>query len=221
MAKGWATAIGVVLLVGISVGCDRPESTTAPLDPNAAPPAPDAPPPPPEGAFLGQLLPEQTAQLQSLGVDVVIPGEVPPIFSVVDVRLDQADGGLGYFIVYQSQDNRCFAVEFAADGIGSPPATVNRRPIQPPLFAAQNYGLNYGAFEDGELRSQFPDDNLYTDWLLGPSGAYRLVGASYIRDLFPALQNCQDVDPAEAVNLVESFTVLTTDSVLDGPEQGL
>ena len=221
MIKQWATTIGSLLLIGLSIGCDRPDPTTAPLDTNAAPPAPEVPPPPPDGAFLGQLPPEQTAQLQSLGIDVVIPGEVPPIFSVVEVRLDQADGGLGYFIVYQSQDNQCFAVEFAADGIGSPPATVNRRPIQPPLFADQNYGLNYGPFEDGELRSQFPDDNLYTDWLIGLSGAYRLIGASYITELFPPMQGCQDLSPDEAVALVESFTVLTVDPTGDRPDQGM
>jgi hypothetical protein len=221
MATVWAKTIGLGLLVGMIGACDRPTATTAPLDTNPAPPAPDMPPPPPPGAYLGQLPPEQTAQLQGLGVEVIVPGEVPPEFSVVEVRLDQGDGGEGYFIVYQSPAEQCFAVEFAAAGIGSPPATTERDPIDPPLFTGQDYGLNYGEFEEEGLRSQFPGQNLYTDWLLGRSGAYRLVGASYIQDLFPDLADCQDVPPAAAVALVESFTVLTPEPLGDGPVQGM
>ena len=218
-----------LLLTVLVVACDGQNasdnaSTTEPLTPespeNADPPALPGPPPPPEGAFLAQLPPEQTSQLISLGVDVVVPGAVPPGFSVADIRTQQAaengTGGSSYIIVYQDSAERCFAIEFAADGIGDPPATENRLPIQAPLFNDPGYGLNYGPFQDASMREQFPDSNLYSDWLLGPAGAYRLVGAAYIKSLFPALANCQDIAPQEAVSIVESLTVLSPEEVGDG-----
>jgi hypothetical protein len=218
----------VFLVPALVVACEgqNPQSdtssTTAPLatetpENSAVPPGP---PPPPEGAFLAQLPPEQTSQLISLGVDVVAPGAVPPGFSVAEIRteqpVDESGGGSSYIIVYQDGANRCFGVEFAADGIGDPPATENRLPIQSPLFNDPNYGLNYGPFQDDSMQDQFPGSNLYSDWLLGPSGAYRLVGGAYIGSLFPELAGCEDVAPQEAASIVESFTVLTPQNVGDG-----
>ncbi|TVQ06714.1 MAG: hypothetical protein EA368_16360 [Leptolyngbya sp. DLM2.Bin27] len=169
------------------------------------------------------MSPEQTSQLNGLGVDVVVPGEVPPSFSIVEMRLDQS--GPAYLVVYQNEANQCFAVEFAATGIDAPPATEGRLPIQPPLFSepdsalggtpgdAPGYGLNYGPFAAADMRAQFPEPNLFTDWLIGPSGAYRLIGAAYIGDLFEPLRGCEDIAPQDAVALAESLTVLTTDSM--------
>jgi hypothetical protein len=159
------------------------------------------------------MSPEQTSQLNSLGVDVVVPGEVPPSFSIVEMRIDQSDPA--YLVVYQNAINQCFAVEFAATGIGDSPDTEGRLPIQPPLFsppdADPGYGLNYGPFADVDMQAQFPESNLFTDWLIGPSGAYRLIGATYIGDLFEPLRGCKDLAPQDAAGLAESLTVLTTD----------
>lgn len=174
-----------------------------------------APPPPPPGAFLAQLAPDQMAQLASLGIDVVVPGTVPPSFQVADLRISQGDMGLSYLIVYQNADNQCFAVEFADGGTSPPPATESRLPIQPPLFTDENgnpsYGLNYGKYSDPEWQAKFPDPNLYTDWLAGPSGSYRLTGAADIKALFATFDQCKDVDPQTAVDLVESFTLITAE----------
>ncbi|MBD0336652.1 MAG: hypothetical protein ICV62_14280, partial [Cyanobacteria bacterium Co-bin13] len=93
---GQLRLIGVVAGLAFFLGaCDAfssaPDQDTAPLgEPEAALP----PPPPPQGAFLAQLTPEQTAQLNALGVEVVAPGLVPPTFSVVDIR-GRAAGGNG------------------------------------------------------------------------------------------------------------------------------
>lgn len=204
---------GLIMLMALGTACERSPSTTENSDLTAPLPQgtdPVTPPPPPEGAFLGQLSPEQTAQLNGLGVDVIVPGAVPSSFRVVDLRISQGDMGLGYIVVYQSTDNQCFGVEFADSGIGDPPATENRRPIQPPLFGNDTYGLNYGEFAEADLRSQFPGSNLFTDWLIGRSGAYRLMGVTLLNSFFPDL-NCQDVPPETAVDIVESFTILTTD----------
>lgn len=171
----------------------------------------DAPPPPPPEDLLAQLSPDQVAQLNSLGIPVVVPEAVPPSFQVADLRITQGDMGLGYLIVYQSVDHQCFAVEYADGGTSPPPATDHRIPIQPPLFTqgSQDYGLNYGQFADPDWRAKFPEPNLYTDWLAGPAGDYRLTGAEDIKALFATFETCQDIDPQTAVELVESFTLLS------------
>ncbi|MFM7471166.1 MAG: hypothetical protein ACKO5P_06640 [Nodosilinea sp.] len=169
-----------------------------------------APPPPPAGSFLGQLSPEQTNQLTSLGIEVVVPGVVSPDFKAVDLRVDHRDQALGYMVVYRHRQGQCFAVEFANGDPTPLPPTQSALAIQPPLFGGQGYFLHYGKFKETKMQTRFPGSNLYSDWLSGPSGAYRLVGAAYIKELFPALDSCQDVDPRQAVKLVESFTLVTT-----------
>ncbi|PSR15779.1 hypothetical protein C8255_21345, partial [filamentous cyanobacterium CCP3] len=216
MTTKTAIAATVLLLAAAIAACDGPRvgpvgqapaNQSAPLDAPAA----NSPPPPPEGAFLGQMSPTQTSQLTSLGVEVIVPGQVPPSFAVVEMRVDQSDAGPGYLVVYQNEGGQCFAVEFAATSVGDPPATESRLPIQPPLFGDRGYGLNYGPFTDAQLSAEFPESNLFTDWLMGNSGAYRLIGATYIGDLFENLQGCEDITPEEAAALAESLTVLTDD----------
>jgi hypothetical protein len=237
----WAKLIGVALLGLLPIACDPADpngslpTETAPnetptngadagnvpnsmaLDAELEAPAGEndlsAPPPPPPGAFLAQLSPDQVAQLTSLGIDVVVPGNVPPTFQVADLRITQGDTGLSYLIVYQNASNQCFAVEYV-DGDTLPPlATENRVPIKPPLFTDESgnpsYGLNYGKFTDPEWQAKFPEPNLYTDWLAGPSGYYRLTGAAEIKALFATFNHCQDLDPKEAVAIAESFTLIT------------
>ena len=212
--------IGVVCLglIPLVVGaCRATEVATPP-----APTEPGAPPPPPSGAFLAQLSPEQTAELAELGVDVVVPGVVPPEFSAVEIRTQAGEGapsddGPYYAVIYQDgSSNRCFAVEFAATGVGDMPATENRLPLQLPLFPEAEYGLNYGPFAAADLAAQFPESNLHTDWLSGRQGAYRLVGATYINQTFESLSGCQDVSPNLAVSLAESLTVIAPEVVGDG-----
>ncbi len=223
----WLGLVGSVLLGLLPVACDSstgtapdgvpsedaPNSMALEADPQD-PTAPTAPPPPPPGAFLAQLSPDQVAQLTSLGIDVVVPGTVPPAFQVADLRITQGDTDLSYLIVYQNAENQCFAVEFADSGTSPPPATESRLPIKPPLFTQENggpsYSLNYGKYSDPAWQAKFPDSNLYTDWLAGPSGYYRLTGAADIKALFATFDHCKDVDPKTAVDLVESFTLITT-----------
>ncbi|MBE9136770.1 hypothetical protein IQ254_06055 [Nodosilinea sp. LEGE 07088] len=203
------------MIATVAAACDRANPPSVSLDtPNDALPS-EGPPPPPDGAFLAQMSPEQTNQLTSLGVEVVVPGTVPPSFAIAELRVDRGDSGPAYLVVYQNDLNQCFAVEFAAQGIDDPPATESRTPIQPPLFGDQDYGLNHGPFADADMRAQFPQPNLFTDWMSGPSGAYRLIGATYIGDLFESLRSCADVPIPEAVALAESLTVLTADPMGD------
>ncbi|HEY9878682.1 MAG TPA: hypothetical protein V6D29_09520 [Leptolyngbyaceae cyanobacterium] len=214
-------SVGLALFLGACGGSkEATNQATAPLgDPPPAPPV--APPPPPQGAFLAQLTPEQTAQLNALGVEVVVPGNVPSTFTAADVKGHAAtgsgpDGGAAYSIIYRDAEDHCFAVEFAGSGIGDMPATEKRLPIKPPLFEDKGYGLNYGAYQDEGMRSQFPTPELYTDWLMGKSGGYRLIGANYINTTFPDQANCKDIRPEEAQKIVESFTVLVPEVIGDG-----
>lgn len=218
--------VTTALLTGVLIyACDGQQQTSvepprpdpsAPLD---TPGPSGGPPPPPEGAFLGQMSPTQTSQLTGLGVDVVVPGQVPPSFSIVEMRADQSDPS--YLVVYQNDSGQCFAVEFATGGIGDLPATESRVPIRPPLFGDKGYGLNYGPFTDADLSAKFPESNLFTDWLMGRSGSYRLIGATYIGELFESLQTCQDIAPEEAVTLAESLTVLSGSSIGDPMDDGM
>jgi hypothetical protein len=218
--------ISGVLLLALAGGCDRnAQPLSEPLDAETlSPDGGDAasgdslsePPPPPPEAFLGQLPPAETSQLNNLGVAVMVPGTVPPSFSLATMRTDQQDTSIGYILVYQDAANRCFAIEFASDGIGDPPATQQRLPVQTPGFEGQDYGLNYGPFIDEAMQQQFPGDNLYTDWLTGTDGFYRLVGAAYVGELFTALTGCTDVSPEEAVAIVESLTPLNPTAIGDG-----
>lgn len=232
----WVGRLGAVLVGLVPVACDQSarnadapneaDNAATPETPNSmaldaelqAPAGeddPSTPPPPPPGSFLAQLSPDQMAQLTSLGIDVIVPGTVPPSFQVADLRITQGDMGLGYLIVYQNAENQCFAVEFADGGTSPPPATESRLPINPPLFTQENggpsYGLNYGKYSDPTWQAKFPDSNLYTDWLAGPSGYYRLTGAAEIKALFSTLDACKDLDPKDAVAIVESFTLITAE----------
>ena len=215
---------GVVLplVASLVVSCQpsRPPTVDSGPPPLDSLPAEPPPPPPPEGAFLGRISPTQVSQLNSLGVEVVVPGVIPPGFKVVELRITQGEGALGYMIVYQhsgtEEPGQCFAVEFSREGMGDPPATAEKRSLKPPLFKGQNYELHHGQFTEPALQRQFPGGALYSDWLQGASGAYRLIGAVLIGQLFPALQGCQDVTPAQAVELVENFTLLAANPMDPG-----
>lgn len=198
---GRFTFVGLLAICFLSACDPRPEATTAPptLD------GPPAPPPPPSGAFLAQLDPDQTAQLNQLGVDVVVPGVVPPGFRVAAIELGPENAS--YLIAYQNDQNRCFAIEFTAAEATAPPPTQERLPVDPPLFEG-GYGLNF------QPPASAPE-RLYSDWLPGAQGAYRLVGISEI-SAKTNLSQCQNIDPEVAVDILESLTVISSEVVGDG-----
>lgn len=220
-ARVYRAVLGGLVLVGL-VACGSPEAASPP-DTAAAPeptggPAPE-PPPPPQQAFLALLTPEQTAALRALQVPIVVPTAIPAGFAVSQVITEPAGADLGdpnYQLLYRGPDDRCFVVEYAAGGVGDIPATAYRVPVQPPLFPGEAYGLNYGPYADPDLRSQFPEPELASDWLIGEQGAYRLAGAAYINDTLAPTPPCQDIDPDTAVTLIESLTLLTNTIEGDG-----
>lgn len=222
LTRDLARLIALSLWLGaIACGGSSPSSPPAlradpPANPEVPAPPP-GPPAPPANAFLALLSPDHMAQLKTLAVPVVIPTDIPAGFAVAAVTIiANGDRDQGYSILYQDPDNRCFVVEYTAGGIGSPPATEYRLPLKPPLFPDVDYGLNYGPFADLDLRSQFPEPELMSDWLGYGSGFYRLAGAAYINNQSSADAPCQDLTPEEAVTIIESFTEVTEEIIGDG-----
>ncbi|MEL7316957.1 MAG: hypothetical protein AAFN08_18765 [Cyanobacteria bacterium J06559_3] len=190
-------------------------SETAP-DSELAPPVADGPPPPPSAAFIALLSPEKAAEIEAMGVPLVVPTAIPAGFAVEQVMTSQSENFSSYQILYRDGGDRCFVVEFAAGGVGDIPATEYRLPIEPPLFSGGEYGLNYGGYVDSDLRAQFPEPELVSDWLIGDNGVYRLAGAAYINDALTPARPCQDITPEEAVEVVESLALVTDDIGGDG-----
>jgi hypothetical protein len=172
--------------------------------------------------MIARLSPDQTERLTALGVPVVVPTAIPEGFEVVALEVTatgEGPGDMGYGILYRDDRDRCFVVEYTAGGVGGTPATEYRLPVKPPLFegATVGYGLNYGPYVDPELRSQFPEPELISDWMEGEAGFYRFAGVAYINDvLMPAISCEADIEPETAVQLIESMTILTPEILGDG-----
>jgi hypothetical protein len=208
--------IGVCL--SLAVGCNRGvESSSA--DNNAPPPNSGlpAPPPPPSSAFIARLTPEQTTQLKTLGAPLVVPTAIPAGFTVEQVAVKQDDRFSGYRILYRDEGDRCFLVEYTSGGVGGIPKTEGRLPIKLPILSPDaDFGLNYGHYEDPNLRAQFPDPELISDWLPISGGFYRFVGATYINNSLVPDASCKDVAVEEAATILESFAEITDEIRGDG-----
>jgi hypothetical protein len=195
-----------MLLLGLLVSCRSPQSASLDELP------PPGPPPPPAGSFLAQLTPEVTAELEALNIPVAIPTYLPEGFALVDHETGKSspdpDGGPDYWLVYRDVQNHCFAIEYASGGIGGP-GLEKQLPINSPLFGS-GYQLHYGSYDDPELRQQFPEPDLFSDWLKGDQGFYRLAGAQLTMQTYDQA-GCINLPPEEAVKIVESLTYLQTD----------
>lgn len=76
--------------------------------------------------------------------------------------------------------------------------------LNSPLFG-EGYWLNYGTPKDSELRQQFPEPDLYSDWMKMGEYFDRLSGALIAQEEYD-YPNCrQDISPSEAVKIIESF----------------
>jgi len=156
-----------------------------------------------------QLSSSQRARLKSLGVKIPVPRYVPAGFSIDSVRTERRGSGgsksLEYAILYRLSKPQplCFTIEATNAGIGDPPELASKLPMNSRIFG-NGYSLNYGKYTDPDLRKQFPEPDLYTDWLEGNGMFYRLIGAAQTRETYKT-RDCKDISPREAVRIAESL----------------
>ena len=175
------------------------------------------PPPPPQSAFIASLTPEQSAQIKALDVPVVLPTAIPDGFLVEQVNVTQDERFSSYQILYRDAGDRCFVIEHASGGIGGTPTTENRVAVNPPAISDEaDYGLNYGSYMAPDLKAQFPEPNLSSDWLPITTGFYRFAGAAYINNAWDGLSPCQNIEVDEAVTVIESLALISDDIQGDG-----
>ncbi|NEP18102.1 MAG: hypothetical protein F6J97_14555 [Leptolyngbya sp. SIO4C1] len=209
--RGAGIAIAIAL-----IGCQPeapPPTSEVPLPKDAAPSGAPPPPPPPADSFFALLPPEATAALEALEISAAVPSYLPAGFSLADYEAGQggvsgADGRPYYWLIYRDAQNHCFAIEFTSGGVGGP-ELENQLPIESPLFGP-GYSLHYGQYADSGLREQFPEPDLFSDWMAGEQGLYRLAGAEQIMQTYEQ-SGCRNLPPEEALRVVESLTYLRSD----------
>ncbi|MEM9903454.1 MAG: hypothetical protein AAF921_00295 [Cyanobacteria bacterium P01_D01_bin.44] len=196
-----------------------PEADSKTLPPPASG---GGPPPPPTGSFFALLPPEATADLAALEIPAAVPSYLPEGFTLADYETGQGKssgqssgpgGGDYYWLIYRDAQNRCFTIEYTSGGVGGI-VLENQLPISSPLFGP-GYSLYYGQYEDASLREQFPEPDMFSDWMSGDQGLYRLTGAEQTMQTYEQT-NCTDLPPQEAVKVVESLTYLETEITGDG-----
>jgi hypothetical protein len=147
----------------------------------------------------------QQRELRSSGVPVILPTYIPSGFRAVEVKT-MSDGAKGYSIVFErADDNRCFLVEGIDGGIGGGIDLEFTLPIDSKLFGS-GYILSYGLPKDPEMKQQFPETDLYSDWMERNRFFYRLGGALIAREEYDYANCRQDLEPSEAVKVIESFS---------------
>ena len=181
------------------------ELPVATQDLEAAPP-----PPPPQSAFIAAITPEQSAQIKALDVPFVLPTAIPEGFLVEQVNVTQDERFASYQLLYRDAGDRCFVIEHTSGGIGGTPETESRVSVNPPAINdATDYGLNYGSYTAPDLRAQFPEPNLSSDWLPIATGFYRFAGAAYINNALAVTAPCENISVDEAVTVIESLALIS------------
>lgn len=205
------------LLFALLIVSCRSEAPTADTVPSITP-APTitapvdaaAPPPPPPNSYLAHLPPDATNQLASLDINIVIPTYLTQNMTLANygVGTSAEDGGPYYWLVYRDPQNRCFAIEYTADGIGDT-SLENQEPLAITLFG-EDYSLYHGKFPNGD-NGPLSEADLFTDWLAGEDGFYRLIGAGLVNARDYGQGDCTNLTVAEAVTVAESLSYLPSD----------
>ncbi|MFG6097607.1 hypothetical protein D0962_10745 [Leptolyngbyaceae cyanobacterium CCMR0082] len=194
--------------------CQRtPPATDIPNVQNpSAPPPPEtqAPPPPPSNSYLAQIPPDVTNQLVNLGVNIVIPTYLTPNMTLASYGVGETSETSTpyYWLVYRDDQQRCFAIEYAASGTNDI-SLENQEPLDSMLFG-EGYRLYHGKFPNGES-GELPEPDLFTDWLTGEDGFYRLIGAGLINAQDYGQGDCSNLTVKEAMTVAESLNYLATD----------
>lgn len=193
----------LILTAGsVLVGCQT-EPVPEASNPDRLPPAP------PPNAYLAQLPPEATNQLTNLAIDIAIPTYLPQQMTLASYGVGQPTADPRYYwLVYRDDQNRCFAIEYMSAGINEM-SLENQEPLETPLFG-ENYSLYHGKFPNGGT-GELPESDLFTDWLKGNEGFYRLVGAGLVNSQDYGQKDCGNITIKEAISVAESLSYLPTD----------
>ena len=180
-------------------------------------------------AQTASLTARQKASLQSLGIPIVVPKDVPAgyVVSKVNVKPCPTNAprekkgicrfGPDYSIVYRNAaKNSCFAIGGTGGGVGGV-GFEYEVPVETPLFG--QVSLQFGE-QNGDLKSPTkqqlasPQKNLFMDWS-GTGPFYHLVGADFVRGEYYGEQNnkpvsqCRNnITPNEAIRTIRSLTWL-------------
>ncbi|NEQ49056.1 MAG: hypothetical protein F6K11_02835 [Leptolyngbya sp. SIO3F4] len=181
-----------------------------PTEPAASSLAPhNLPPPPPENSYLAQLPPEATNNLVSLAINIAIPTYLPQHMALDNYGIGKTDSGTPYYwLVYRDEQSHCFAIEYSAIGIDNI-SLENREPLKNALFGT-GYHLYHGKFPNGDI-GELPESDLFTDWLEGVDGFYRLIGAGLVNAQDYGQNGCTNIAIKEAIAVAESLSYLPTD----------
>ncbi|MDV3000909.1 MAG: hypothetical protein N5P05_002515 [Chroococcopsis gigantea SAG 12.99] len=164
------------------------------------------------------LTAEQRQQLESLSIKTILPQYVPGGFAIIDVKLEDAAEGTsrdqvtGYTVLYE-KDNTCFLIEAINKGIGDTLDLESMQPIASKLFGG-GYFLNYGAPKDAEVKKEFPDPDLYSDWMKYENAYYRLSGSLLAREQYDYANCRQDISPDEALKIIQSLAPINNQNKL-------
>ncbi|MEM7066372.1 MAG: hypothetical protein AAF572_24785 [Cyanobacteria bacterium P01_B01_bin.77] len=197
----------------VDVSADEPtESSISSIEEEASSPVESTPPPPPTNSYLAQLPPEVTNQLVDLGINIAIPTYLPQNTTLANYGAGKKEAGVGggpyYWLVYRDDQNRCFAIEYTSGGVGGI-SLENQEPLANALFD-DDYSLYHGKFPNGE-EGELPESDLFTDWLKGEDGFYRLVGAGLVNAQDYGQGDCSNISVKEALAVAESLSYLPTD----------
>lgn len=201
---------GSTLLTLASCRSTSPDTDVTPQpSESVAPPTNDvsSPPPPPTNSYLAQLPPNVTNELVSLDINIAIPTYLPSTMTLANYGIGSEETDY-YWLVYRDDQDRCFAIEYAA-GDTDDISLENQEPLNSTVFG-EHYSLHHGKFPnggDGEL----PESDLFTDWLEGEDGFYRLVGAGLVNAQDYGQNDCNNIAVKEAISIAESLSYLPTD----------
>lgn len=201
---------GLLLSIFLLSSCrsQSPETPQKPLD-TAVPNVPKPPPPPPTNSYLAHLSPDATNQLISLGIKIVIPTFLTPNMTLANHGAGEtANSQSFYWLVYRDNQNRCFAIEYTSSDT-EPISLENREPLNIDIFG-NGYSLYHGKFPNGG-EGELPNSDLFTDWLVGEDGFYRLIGAGLINAQDYGQGDCSNITISEAIAITESLSYLPTD----------
>ncbi|MEM9485529.1 MAG: hypothetical protein AAGA83_17780, partial [Cyanobacteria bacterium P01_F01_bin.116] len=145
------------MLLAILVSCQAAPPATSPetaapsektTAPGNLPPPSNLPPPPPANSYLAQLPPDAANQLVALDINIAIPTYLPPNTTLANYDVGTTETGNPYYwLVYRNDQNRCFAIEYAASSIENM-SLENQETLALTTFG-DDYHLYHGKFPNG------------------------------------------------------------------------